>query len=1444
MSTIPIPFDSIDALIAQQLPGWLTAAQVDHLRALQRAMRRQQANAQQLRELLDAIPALDAYAAPLLVNALTQEGLVDADVRGGQVHIEQEVTLPTAAPNLPPPRYTFTSRQSLLAAALHNYSEEETRTSSLRRAQLLDADGQSLALGFGAFARLCRRLDLGGRYQTVLQTCLRPQDMSARQAIDGLFEESQRSQLEVAVRIAKLKGELDERSYLLMLAVFSPAPIVPPIPGGLTPRQLFLLGKRIHGVVAMEMRLAKDAALESVIVWIPDDPQLPVACYGSWDAVYQALASRLRNASYRTFFSRFISQRDRSAFTDRLANLMRSATAGEPPELDGRNFALHTSLFVHLRTLHIDKQLDDARVLAVPTDDEDKSSRRERLEGYQRAGLDLLNLIGLFVPVLGEVMLTVAAVQLADEVYEGYQDWQLGDRQAALDHLFGVAQSLAVGVVVGKVSEQAFHLTQRVPFVDGLVPLRTDAGRLKLCSDELRAYQVTDRETPLGSPVRYADHWRLRLHEGAYQVLQDPATGNWRIRHPYRADHAPVVEHNGSGGWQHELEQPQYWQGAGHLVRRLGSRLAEVSDAVAQALLEITGFDQAQLRQLHLENAGAPARLLDAVERFELNMHYPALRGEAFEEQMKLRQAMPDAAQGLLIRDFPGLSVRGAREIVEQASGAQVDGMLASSRVPLALAERVRWFLRDSRVDRACAGLYLPQAVNADCERLVLGLIDRLAPWAETLRLELRERAPDGPLLAGRGAAQSVHVRRIIKGRRGYLAMDGGNVGQAAPTDSLLKALLLSMEPRQKVVLGDVQLTELGLRDCLVAHVSSNREQVAELIGMAPIGLGVRPPLRFADGRLGYPLSGRGQGSRQATRRGIQQIYPTLSDDQLNAYLLNVLGRGESLWGHYHELQDQLARLRQALHAWQSEWRNPLDALRRRRVATGLRRCWRRKLVGFDDEYMLTIEGERVGSLPSLPPGVTFSHVRRLVLRDMDLSSLAEDFLPRFDRLIELDLSNNQLTAIPAGIEQLTQLRQLHLSHNQIAMDGQGDRRLGALTRLETLDLSHNPLGRVPALEDNRSLRRLLLRAANLEHLSSSGRELPWRAYIDLRDNRIRQLRGELQYLRQRAQRMSLHDNPLDSLSETLLDQAASVSEPGARGGASARHYAVDTAVRDLWLGDEQGALREQHRALWDRLHQEPGSADLLRFLADFSRLEEFEDYPQGYRRRVWTMLRACEQHEALRLRLFREAGGPRTCEDRLLLIFSQLEISVLAEIAMFAGPVNQVEARLLRLGRSLFRLDEVDRIAALHTLRLREGAEPEVDEIELRLAYRTRLASALDLPAQPEEMYYEDHASITTSDVRRAEAAVMRAETPEALIASLAQRPFWETYMRERHAQRFEALVAPFHERLAQYLDEVESSGERVYMERSNTLMAELATAEHELLLSLTREADERSRT
>ncbi|WP_447738814.1 NEL-type E3 ubiquitin ligase domain-containing protein [Pseudomonas laurentiana] len=1372
-----IPSSSVDHLIARQFPAWLDEAQAEHLSPYHQALRAQLKAADDLQQLLSHIPAIDAFAASLLKQALSAAGLAPIDTRRSHVLVSETFQLPSAAEKLSRPTVTYKTRQALLAAALHNFEGHETQSSLFRQAHLVDQNGARLAITFEQFVSLCRELDVGGKYQALLRSVLQPKGGRGQPKGQGsaniarMFSEGVRTRMQVALFEGRLKQQLDEMDLQRLRPMLEAPSRAVPDQGTWVARQLYLLGKCAVGVITLEWRPAGAAEVDEILLWIPGDTTRNLHYYDSWDALYTDLAKRLAQGPFRAFFTRFIKTQDRSQFDSTLARLLSASKRGEAVELDGRNLPIDTDVFTHVGRLLLAKLFADAAHLAVPTDVEDRLSRHRRLQGMLAAGLDLAGLAAFVVPGLGELMLVVSAAQLLDEIYEGYQDWRIGDRQGALDHVFAVAQGLVVaGAITG-----ALYVVPRIPFVDGLAPKAMADGSVKLI--KASAYPQAEAST-------------LVLLEG----LQ-------------------------------------------------GGNFAGLLSNDANRLLEITGYETGQLRQLQLEHAAAPARLLDMQERIQLHEGAPSLRGAAFEEAL---QALRDTAtedQAKLMRAYDGLSLRGAQEVLEHCNSAQLQTLRTTNRVPLAMAERARWFVRDSRVDAACLGIRMKGMTNADSEQLILGLIGHKSPWPVSSPIELRIGHEDGRLLYASGGEENAPVRTIIRSEQGYALAEAVRGKPIQAGHSLLHVVLQCLDDVQKAALGNSQMQVRELRTSLLKAVAQDREQAARLIGMAPVGRGIRPPRRYADGRLAYPLSGGGESSRQAIRQGIHQIFPTLSEMQLEAYMDAVRQRGENLWSHYQMLQRQLTELREVLQQWQNDWQSPIDAIRRRRVADTLRRSWRRKLVDGNDQYELTIDGEHLAHLPVLPAGIDYPHVRRLSLRNMQLQGIDAQFLGLFPNIVDLDLSGNRLTLIPEGIERLTQLRRVNLGNNQIALDDAGSRRLAQLTRLDTLILSYNPLNGMPDLSVLPHVRDVRLRSTGQVDIGPIHENVVLRAHIDLRDNRISELRREMRGLRLRLQRLNLHDNPLSESSSAFLDEARGVAHAGARGSVTYAHNPVDDGVRDTWVSTDDGLLRAEREAAWQRLVAEPGSGGLFRFLADLVDTEEFATQPADFRRRVWHILEACEHNAALREHLFREANGPRSCEDRLLLMLNQLEVGILAFEGIQGVPMAMRENRLLRLGRQLHRLDLLDDIATAHVQRMRREGLRRVDEIEVRLYYRSRLAGALDLPVVPDAMHFASFAQVSLADLSRAELQVLRNDTVVDMLDALAERPYWQRYLRETYAERFEAQATGYHARLETLEQQARAGQEGSYDAQARALMHQLEQAESALMRILTTEAWARSR-
>lgn len=1423
MSTPDPEHGSIESFIAQQLPAWLLSdeggfTRVDRLRAFRLALHRQELAVAALRPVLASIEPIETFAAAKLSAMLTARGLAAVDLQRSRVYKWLRPLLPRSQFAYSLRRNRPWSVQSLLEAALSNFPDSDTAPSSMYHGHLKDAQGNVMSMGLFEFASRCRALDIGGLYQKALRAILTPKGQTER--IRLLFEEAQQAHLEVAVRMAFLKGELDESGYQHMLPLISSPPVVAPTRAVAAHRQLFLLGVAVHGVACVEVRATTSAPVDAVILWVPSDPHRPVQRYANWQALYDGLAQRLAFRPYRRFFERFIAESDRVRFFANLAGEMKGWKGAQGATLAGQNEPLPGTLKAYLARSRIDKIFSDARALAVPT--ADMAAQPSALQGLASLGLDMLGVVGLFVPVVGQLMTVVFAVELASEVYECYDEWDHGDRKGAMDHLFDVAENVVIGALTAKGILVGAKALKRTAFIQALSLILRRDGQLRLCDSSLKAYRARPGEQVGHLQTLFAD-------EHSYYVSSD---SDGSLRHPRRPDaHAPAVEYNGGGGWHHELERPWAWADAGKLVRRLSVRFAQLTDTTAEHLLQATGFSHEQIRRLHLEGSRAPARLMDSLERLLLHEQYEGLYGEQLQVMFFERQPLASEVENLLLARFPGLSMAGVREIFSQASSAELERMLTHNKVPMGMADRARWYVHESRVDRACEGLRRYRAVNDDSQALALGLIEKLAPWPDDVRFELREASDQGRLLATGGKPNSSAVIRMVR--------DGDRYRLSWPEGELdfMSMLFASLSEGQKAALAIAGQDVLAFEDRLALEAAKDRQQSAHLIGLTTRAA-LRPPRRFGDGQIGYALSGRAGGSRQMIAEEIRKVYSAMSDEELEAYVLDLVERRVGLWNHLHTLKENFSRLKEGLESWRREVSNVRSARRRKRVADAIRRSWRRKTVNIRDEYVLNIEGEHTGGLPRLPVGIRFEHVKRLVLHDMALTEIEPDFLRRFPNLIELDLSGNALYRIPEGLVYTTQLRRLDLSDNNIVMDYMGGQAMESLTHLRDFDISDNPeLGTLPAV-------RHMVRLSHFDYHNTGVQQLPgavpWRASMDARHNRIEDLTPENELMRQQLSRTALHGNPQPEAAEggPRAVELADVQEHMRR-----RHRVVDSSVRGLWLGDAAAPQRESRGQLWDTLQFEHGSGGLFQFLADFTTSRDFVASPEHFRTRIWQLLEACSQHEAFRARLFEEANGPRGCDDRLLYTLRQFEVSVLAEQAMLGVPQEKAEVALVKLAQSLFRYDSVQDFAARHIERLndlrRAGADLIIDEIETKLAFLVALNDMIDLPIPRDGMHYGGDANVTQNDFDLVHAKVLSLENEASLSKSLADRAYWERYAKAQYAPRFEALFDANLERLARieedpayHPDDPES------MIRMRALTAEYNTQERDLLATLAREA------
>lgn len=431
--------------------------------------------------------------------------------------------------------------------------------------------------------------------------------------------------------------------------------------------------------------------------------------------------------------------------------------------------------------------------------------------------------------------------------------------------------------------------------------------------------------------------------------------------------------------------------------------------------------------------------------------------------------------------------------------------------------------------------------------------------------------------------------------------------------------------------------------------------------------------------------------------------------------------------------------------------------------------------------------------------------------------------------------TDNQLTELPEVLTQLPQLRSLDLSGNRIVLGPEGNRRLASLTHLQRLDLSRNTLVASPQLGGLRRLRQVNLRGAGLSRVPEGLMQQADLEFADLRDNRIASLDADFYTQPARAlERIHLHDNPLDAVSQAR--QASFQHSGEARIATLSRHTPAGEVNREGWLVPLDSALQLPRRQLWNSLASEAESDDFFQLLADLRDTEDYRLQRDEMSRRVWEVIDACTQNSELRERLFDMAMQPTSCADSVALTFSLMEVQSWVHLRTAGLTGQAAEPDLLRLGRSLFRLDAVDRAAA-EDIEQRIQARNDVDEIEVRLAYRVRLAGTLGLPGQPAVMRFPMAAQVSGARLLQVRGQVLTAERTQ-LAQSVAARAFWQAHLRQTYGARFEALDQPFHLEMEALDARASRLTEADYLAEVERIALRRDTAQARLFETLTREA------
>ena len=1465
------------------VPG-LAQANVEDRRALKEALSASWKSHHKLEEMLDRLQPIETFAEPLLVAALKKRCNITWDVRETFLRLYRPEGVSVA--------YRIRTI-SLLDAALQNFEAKEARPGFFDEASRFitrpSSNGQFDILPLGktltvpVFVALCRELDIGGQYQTYLKKFLLPNDPVADSALQDRVQNSDKDALRAAAALARVKGDIGPEAYRVLLDLAGGKTAVDERGNPQYCHDLTLLDTPLTGIVLIGPDLEQSRQVAPILVYIPHDPEHPVKQYSSTVAFLEALTGRLRSTPYQRFFSRFVAQSRRGLFfaalDARLFTTPRQPSTAFASPAPRRKPVPAPKLRMTCRRVAGDiwdhgfeqwrnRIVQDARVIAVPTGDEDLKSRWARWDSVMHVAETVLEMAAFvavsFVPVLGEAMMAYTVYQLLDETFEGIAAWSVGRRAEAAAHLLGVAENMALlgAFAVGAKVVGAVRSARPSAFVEQMRVVETRPGQSRLWHPDLAPYERTlaldtQARTQANGLYVHQGHEVLVLDGRQFVVEQTPSPGPYRIQHPTRADaYAPRLAHNDAGAWVHEAERPQTWQGT-KLMRRLGHHVESFSDETLEQIRIVSGVEEDVLRKLHVEHERPGALLSEMIKRFK----------SAQDIRQGVEPVDSDAAGAGMVADaqllhgeFPQLPGAVVDELLVDATSLERRQMSEQRHLPLRLRQAALAALQEWRIVQAYEGLYLPTKGNPDTWRLALHSLAQLPGWPAQVRIEIRDGALEGPLLDSIGPT-SASPRKVLAFKEVATAQPFGEQGNSVHgVDDFYTDILQALSEAERRELGYL-VSQGPLLSQAIKQTPLDRPAFRDILRDAAVVPAMEPPIvtRLTGGRQGYERVDErllGTGGALNLEARFKALYPAASA-QTYAGFVGSFSSEQMALASLRGRELEFEGLSRALERWVAIERGdslPIDQrYHKGKLASTLKQCWRAAVDALPEGYTLDLNhhwtSDFLDDFPSLD--VSFPHVNAVQWRNGALRTDITGFLGYFPHLKRLDLSHNELVTLPRLQENLAGLQALDLAHNQLSLTPQSIADLGGLSRLEVLKLSHNPaLTLLPDISRMPELNVLDLHNTGATDwppgLLTIGR--PRSFELDLQGNPIARMPdvtpGSEQarlIARTRLSRDELPDECLRQFQDYLRSVGYDPMRSYPPKGEETSQY---------WLEGQGTELRAARQRTWDELEREPGAQGFFEVLEQLTQSADYVDeaFRSSLTARVWRMLDAMAQDTPLREELFRRVINPDSCADAGTQLFNEMGVQVMVHEAYRAGDPVQVQASLLALAKGKSRLDRANEIAHDLILKRLQAGETftaldedgeitgTIDEVEVYLAFQTGLAHKLGLPWQSNDMLFRGISGVDDAAITQAYASILEQESGDGLINQIIEQRFWRRYLKTRHASAFEENSATYRQRGEALLDEqlAGTVSQQEYEQKMNAL----AFARKELLRSLTRQA------
>lgn len=641
------------------LPSWLLESTPQRRQALHAALVASHYSRAEIITAMAGLKSPEKFCAPLLAKAMSDKLGESLDITG---IVFQHVRSTSSFLGLNK-KLILPIDRDLLAAACENFEESETLASNYHEKSVIYQPeringrvNKVLDIQPHEFAQLCRTLDLGKQYQTHLDRVLQPYGSTSEVQKKCLAHA--RRQLDVDRHTALMQKHIGEKVFQMLGQLLGNQSPFKLDQHTIAFQRLALMDHALHG--AMLFVAVSDGAYSDnpCVLYLPGDPKQPLREYSTFRRFELDLSARLRSEDFVPFAKGLVTLADRVGFEEMLKLRLLGATAGwmlpsHTAFIPVTAIGVSGDFFAELYRQRVVRVMADARQLVVPTGDEDEKTRVARLEGYKELGLDIALLAASFIPVVGEVLMAVAAAQLLLGVYHGVESWAAGEQEQATDYFFDTLENLIImaALAAGGAAVKATFLKVRgSSFVESLRQVRLSGDEERLWKPSLVPYRQDMALPAWLKPDERGLRWindqaYLAVEKHVYAVRQQADSGVWEVQRPaIRETYHPRLETNDAGAWRHDSELPQEWDRL-QLFRRMGYSEEDIPNARALQILAVSSVDEGILRRALIDRMNPPALLIDTVRRFATDQSV-----SQFIEQMQGATVEPLADADLQLR--------------------------------------------------------------------------------------------------------------------------------------------------------------------------------------------------------------------------------------------------------------------------------------------------------------------------------------------------------------------------------------------------------------------------------------------------------------------------------------------------------------------------------------------------------------------------------------------------------------------------------------------------------------------------------------------------------------------------------------------------------------------------------------------------------------------------